>query len=174
MSAGYGGNGQALQYETTAAFDLATSEPLDLQLLSYNSSGIGFNNLQLQVVTTGVTRTYTFPSLTGSNGAETFFTANSINLGTIDAKTQVSLIFELTYNAGTTANPIDGFGFTYQFVDPPAPAVRSLTSDPVNGVVPEPSTWAMMLVGSVGLGFAAYRTRKAQRPRIAVSSRRTA
>ena len=30
-------------------------------------------------------------------------------------------------------------------------------------VVPEPSTWAMMLVGFAGLGFAAYRTRRAQR-----------
>jgi PEP-CTERM motif len=30
-------------------------------------------------------------------------------------------------------------------------------------VVPEPSTWAMMLVGFAGLGFAAYRRRRAQR-----------
>jgi hypothetical protein len=30
-------------------------------------------------------------------------------------------------------------------------------------VIPEPSTWAMMLMGFAGLGFAAYRTRRAQR-----------
>jgi hypothetical protein len=40
-------------------------------------------------------------------------------------------------------------------------------TDTLNVVVPEPSTWAMMLVGA-GLGFAAYRTRRAQRRPIAV------
>jgi len=30
----------------------------------------------------------------------------------------------------------------------------------VGGAVPESSTWAMMLVGFAGLGFAAYRARK--------------
>ncbi len=28
--------------------------------------------------------------------------------------------------------------------------------------VPEPSTWAMMLIGSAGLGFAGYRSAKAK------------
>ena len=31
-------------------------------------------------------------------------------------------------------------------------------SDP--GMIPEPSTWAMMLLGFAGLGFAGYRARK--------------
>jgi PEP-CTERM motif len=35
-------------------------------------------------------------------------------------------------------------------------------------VVPEPSTWAMMLLGFAGLSFAAYRTRRARLPPIAV------
>jgi PEP-CTERM motif len=34
-------------------------------------------------------------------------------------------------------------------------------------VVPEPSTWAMMLVGFAGLGYAGYRTRKAARAPLA-------
>jgi hypothetical protein len=33
-------------------------------------------------------------------------------------------------------------------------------SDPITGT-PEPSTWAMMLLGFAGLGFAGYRARKA-------------
>jgi PEP-CTERM motif-containing protein len=36
-------------------------------------------------------------------------------------------------------------------------------TDTLNVVVPEPSTWAMMAIGFVGLGFAAYRRRRAQR-----------
>jgi hypothetical protein len=37
-------------------------------------------------------------------------------------------------------------------------------TDTLNVVVPEPSTWVMMAIGFAGLGFAAYRTRRVQRP----------
>jgi PEP-CTERM motif len=40
-------------------------------------------------------------------------------------------------------------------------------------VVPEPSTWAMMSIGFAGLGFAAYRKRRTQRPPVAVPPRTT-
>jgi PEP-CTERM motif len=40
-------------------------------------------------------------------------------------------------------------------VDPVGLASGTLTSDTLT--VPEPSTWAMMLVGFAGLGFAGYR-----------------
>ncbi len=32
-----------------------------------------------------------------------------------------------------------------------------ITNDPISGAVPEPSTWAMMLLGFAGVGFMAYR-----------------
>jgi hypothetical protein len=41
-----------------------------------------------------------------------------------------------------------------------------LVGTPPTGV-PEPSTWAMMLVGFAGLGFAAFRTRKSERAIVA-------
>ncbi len=42
----------------------------------------------------------------------------------------------------------------------PSPGVvGSVTVTPVTAPVPEPSTWAMMLVGFAGLGYAAYRRR---------------
>ena len=34
------------------------------------------------------------------------------------------------------------------------------TPIPVNGAVPEPSTWAMIILGFAGIGFMAYRKRK--------------
>jgi PEP-CTERM motif len=47
-----------------------------------------------------------------------------------------------------------------------AGTLRSFTSD-VSGdfsaTVPEPSTWAMMLLGFAGLGYAAYRKTKNER-----------
>jgi hypothetical protein len=34
----------------------------------------------------------------------------------------------------------------------------------LSSVIPEPSTWAMMLLGFVGLGYAGYRRERAGRP----------
>jgi hypothetical protein len=42
------------------------------------------------------------------------------------------------------------------------PGLEGLAS-PVAGAVPEPSTWAMMVLGFAGIGFMAYR-RKASQP----------
>jgi PEP-CTERM motif len=155
MSAAYGGARQAVTYEATAIFDFIStskSEALDLNLLSDNfadnSAGIGFDSLDLQVVVDGTTQTYTFSSLTGSAGAETFFAKHApLPLGTILAGAQsVSLSYDLTFNAGTLAKAGDGFGFTYDIADPP-----------LTGSVPEPSTWAMMALAFAGLAFAGYR-----------------
>jgi hypothetical protein len=34
--------------------------------------------------------------------------------------------------------------------------ITSLTGPPITTAVPEPSTWAMMILGFLGLGFMAY------------------
>jgi PEP-CTERM motif len=119
-------------------------------LLSDNFTGIGFDSLELQVTTAvnGTTQTYRFSSLTGSDGAETFFAAHSLRLGDIleGVQSSVSLSYDLTFSAGTLANVGDGFGFTYDIADPR-----------LSGSVPEPSTWAMLIMGFVGLGVAGWR-----------------
>jgi hypothetical protein len=157
MSAGYGLSTGALTYETTAIFDFSPSEneALDLKLLSYNvadnSAGIAFDNLELQVVVSGgIPRTYNFTSLTGSSGAENFFNTDSISLGTFGKGSSQSIEIEyfLGYNIGTLAAVGDGFGFTYDLVDPP-----------LSAAIPEPSTWAMLIIGFGGLAFAGYRAR---------------
>jgi hypothetical protein len=141
MSAAYGGLAPTT-YEATAVFDFTTtsaSEALDLNLLSEQVVGIGFDSQDLQVALDG-------NSLTGSGGAETFFTADQFALGTVSAGSHsVSLTYDLTYNSGTQAVVTDGFSFTYELVDPPVASV------------PEPSSWAMMLVGFAGLGLVGYR-----------------
>jgi hypothetical protein len=141
ISAAYGGLGPTT-YEATAVFDFTTtssSEALDLNLLSEQVVGIGFDSQDLQVALDG-------QSLTGSGGAKTFFTKDEFSLGVVAAGSHsVSLIYDLTYNSGTQAVVSDGFGFSYELVDPPVASV------------PEPSTWAMMLMGLAGLGYAAFR-----------------
>jgi hypothetical protein len=146
MSAAYGGPGQTptLQYTATALFDFkaSTGGALDLNFFSVDVVGIGFDSLELQVaVGAGPPRTYNFYSFTS---AETFL-ANPLTLGAITAGSSesIKLTYDLTFNAGTLANVGDGFGFSYDLKDPPLG-------------IPEPSSWALMLIGFAGLGFAGY------------------
>jgi PEP-CTERM motif len=149
MSVGYGATSFAITYDATAVFDFTTSakeEALDLSRFSSNSvppTGLGFDNLLLWVDVDG--NVYSF-STTSLSAAETFFAPeHSLPLGTVAAgKHSIEIEYSLTYNSGTAAASNDGFGFTYELMDPP-----------LN--VPEPSTWAMLIMGFVGLGVASWR-----------------
>jgi hypothetical protein len=145
MSAAYGGSGSAVTYEATATFDFSKSiEALDLKNFVADSTGIAFDSLELLVVPGTTQIEKTFSTLAG---AETYFSAHpTISLGAIPAGQSIEIEYMLGYNSGTSAAPGDGFGFTYDLVDPP-----------VGAAVPEPSTWAMMALGFAGLAFVGYR-----------------
>jgi PEP-CTERM motif len=109
--------------------------------------------------------TFNFTNPTNSFGA--FFTGLQANFGSN---------FQITVNdgLGTTFNPainanggVEFFGFT------DTASFTSLTITRLSGdywgldqftinvsAVPEPSTWAMMILGFAGVGFMAYRRRK--------------
>jgi hypothetical protein len=152
MSAAFSGGLLQQTYAATAVFDFTTSAPesFDLNVLYDHAVGIGFNSLELQVFdkVDGSTLTLlseTFPSLTA---AESFLqeNGNSLKLGTVVGGSQsISIDFSLSYWNSTGITLDASFGFTYALVDPPA----------LNA--PEPSTWAMMLLGFAGLGFAGIR-----------------
>jgi PEP-CTERM motif len=62
----------------------------------------------------------------------------------------------ITPAAGENFNTISFFHF--QSGDPNGSVVRDLSFEVAgSATAPEPSTWAMMLLGFAGLGFAAYR-----------------
>jgi hypothetical protein len=163
MSAASEGNESTQAYEATAVFDFSTtarSEALDLNLLADNfaHSG-GFDKLELQVVVDGTTReNITLYGLTGSKGAEAFFQNRSLSLVAIaPGSHSVKFDYVLDYPSYTYG----GFGFTYDLATAPVaealtPAAFDLAATPTS-TVPEPSTWAMMLIGFGGLAFASYR-----------------
>jgi hypothetical protein len=164
MAAAYGGPGETspLDYTATALFDFsASSEKLYLNLLSgsfSNVSGIAFDRLELQVSVNGVLHTpYIFSSLTG---AEHFFTNDPL-LAIAAGSRSVSLTYDLTYKSGTLAKVGDGFGFTYDLASSAVAAtpIARAFDFPVSqsSTIPEPSTWAMMLLGFAGLGYAGMR-----------------
>jgi hypothetical protein len=65
-------------------------------------------------------------------------------------------IVNLWYNGNGAPQGFEGYGVAV--IDSNSNAV-----DYVAGSVPEPSTWAMMLIGFAGLGFAGYRRAKGKR-----------
>jgi len=130
MSAGYGGSGESLTYTAEADFSSVSPGTWDYYVIldENNHTGAGFDSLEFQIDVDGI-NTFTFN--TDSLGvAEVFFTNHWINLGYLAAGNQsIDLIYTLTASEVGA-----GFGFTYT-------------------VVPEASTWAMMLIGFAGLGF---------------------
>jgi hypothetical protein len=140
MSGGYGGAGQALQYEATAVFDFTTStaETLYLNLVANNVSGIGFDRLVLKVTVDGTEHAYAFSTFGGSGGAKAFFAAHALDLGAPAAGSQsIEVVYVLHYKSGTSAAAGAGFGFTYD-----------LSTTPV-----APITWPRPLGGTFSNGY---------------------
>jgi hypothetical protein len=135
MSAGYGGSGESLTYTAEADFAFVNSEPwlYSIVLDDNNHAGVGFDNLEFQVDVNGI-NTFTFDTDSLSY-AETFFKDRLVDFGHLQPGNQtIDLIY--TFTASQVGA---GFGFTY------------------NANIPEPATWAMMLTGFAGLGYAGYR-----------------
>ena len=115
---------------------------IDSQLTGF-SSGSGFESMEFTIAADGVE--ILDKSFTSLVVAESFFRDNVIDLGS-DFGPNIDLTFGYTL----VADGPGGFGFDFA----------------IGGAVPEPSTWAMLLIGFAGLGYAGYR--RAREPRAAV------
>jgi hypothetical protein len=106
---------------------------------------------------------------------EVFFFLNLVDLDTGYLTKNGVKVVKSDFVSGSFRNPITGMwriGILPVYPPPPpkeapVPLVEAGYSPPSEGpgyftatFVPEPSTWAMMLLGFVGLGFAAYRPRR--------------
>jgi hypothetical protein len=134
-----GGAGEGGSYSASSTFDFGYRGDLQLGLIDSQltgfSSGAGFESMEFTIEADGVEiLDTTFRSLAV---AESFFRDDVIDLGA-DFGPNIDLTFGYTL---ITDGP-GGFGFDLA----------------IGGAVPEPSTWAMMLVGFAGLGFAGHRS----------------
>ena len=139
------GGGASHSYSGSSTFDFGYGGDLMLGLIDDQhagfSGGLGFQSLEFTILDNGVEIfDLTFKSLAA---AESFFDDSVINLGS-----NLGPDIDLTFSYNLVADGSGGFGFDLA----------------IGGAVPEPSTWAMMLVGFVGLGFAAHRRSAKGRP----------
>jgi hypothetical protein len=93
--------------------------------------------------------------ITVNNGKVTSFAAQ----GSADAFTSDGTVFQLTDNGGK--NLLPGFDFALNSEEGQGQITGQIVvGDPMVAAVPEPSTWAMMLLGFAGIGAMTYRRRK--------------
>jgi hypothetical protein len=136
------GGGESDSYSASSTFDFGYGGHLQLGLIgdlkSGFANGLGFQSMEFAIMADGVeVLDVTFGSLAI---AESFFRDDVIDLGS-----DFGPSIDLTFGYTLVADGSGGFGFDFA----------------IGGAVPEASTWAMMLVGFAGLGFAGYRsTRK--------------
>jgi hypothetical protein len=140
------GAGESGSYSASSTFDFGYRGDLLLGLIDDQvngfAGGVGFQSMEFTIEANGVEiLDRSFGSLAI---AESFFRDDVIDLGA-DFGPNIDLTFGYTL----IADGPGGFGFDFA----------------IGGAVPEPSTWAMMLVGFAGLGFAGYR--RAREPRAA-------
>ena len=137
------GGGESHTYSATSTFDFGYGGDLLLGLIGSEdgfAGGLGFQSMEFTITANGVELLdTTFRSL---SIAESFFRDSVIDLGS-----GFGPGLDLTFGYTLVADGSGGFGFDFA----------------VGGAVPETSTWAMMLVGFAGLGFAGYR--RAREPR---------
>jgi hypothetical protein len=93
--------------------------------------------------------------ITVTNGVVTSFAAQ----GSADAFTTDGTVFQLTDNGGFQRAP--GFDFALDSQEEQGQIVGTIVvGAPMVAGVPEPSTWAMMILGFFWVGFIAYRRKR--------------
>jgi hypothetical protein len=134
----FDGGGVSHTYSATSTFDFGYGGDLQLGLIddqvSGFANGLGFQSMEFTIMADGIeVFDVTFGSLAI---AESFFRDDVIDLGA-----DLGPNIDLTFGYTLVADGPGGFGFDFA----------------VGGAVPESSTWAMMLLGFAGFGYAGYR-----------------
>jgi PEP-CTERM motif len=139
-----------------------------------NSPSGFFNNVGTVTVSVGGGTAVTFTNSTQIFSAQSVFTVgfDDADVGdivdnagapfaTYDLKTSIGpIIGRASINEGSSF-PTTGGAFVLTSVG------ESATFTAATSAIPEPSTWAMMLIGFAGLGYAGYRRARAAHPTLA-------
>ena len=137
LGANLAGDGSATDtYSASSTFDFASKGDLALGLIApLDGAPTGFQQIDFTATVDGTeVVNKSFTSLAAANA---FFDNGVVNLGAVSGVADVVFSYDLV------AGGSGGYGMDLAF----------------GGAVPEPSTWAMMVIGFAGLGYAGYRRR---------------
>ena len=137
LGANLSGDGSATDtYSASSTFDFASKGDLLLGLIApLDGAPTRFQQIDFTVTLDGAE--VVKEAFTSLVTADAFFDNQVINLGA------VSGVADLIFSYDLVATGAGGYGMDLAF----------------GGAVPEPSTWAMMVIGFAGLGYAGYRRR---------------
>jgi len=142
----FGGN------QGSATYTFTFNTPIDY--FSFHVNALSTFDGHVETIGNITVNAASTPTLAFTNIQFTAFDGSTITSGPQD-NGEFNMV--ITPAAGESFNTISFFHF--QSGDPNGSIVRDLSFEVASGAsgVPEPSTWAMMLVGFAGLGFAGYR-----------------
>lgn len=120
-----------------------------------------FEQVQFNDVTTGggpnlLGGTWTLvPAASGSDSSTLYDGTGvpALNFGAV-----VAGLYD-TYSQTFATTPGATYEYGFEFTTPGGPSGLLVTTTGSAGAVPEPSTWAMLLLGFAGLGYVGYRRR---------------
>jgi hypothetical protein len=135
LGANLSGDGSTTDtYSASSTFDFAYRGDLVLGLIApLDGSPTDFRQIDFTVTLDGTK--VLDRSFTSLAAADVFFADDALNLGSVSGVADVVFSYDLV------AGGAGGYGMDLAF----------------GGAVPEPSTWAMMLIGFAGVGYAAMR-----------------
>jgi hypothetical protein len=137
--------------QSSATYTFTFNTPIDY--FSFHVNALSTFDSHVETIGNFAVNAPNTPTLAFTNIQFTAFDGSTITSGPQD-NGEFNMV--ITPAAGESFNTISFFHF--QSGDPNGSVVRDLSFEvAASAGTPEPSTWAMMLLGFAGLGFAAYR-----------------
>jgi PEP-CTERM motif len=141
---------------TSGTYTFTFNTPLDYFSLHVNAMSTVTERLWVETIGNFTINAAGTPNLAFTNIQFTQFDGSTVTSGPLNDNGEFNMV--ITPAAGQTFDTISFFHF--QSGDPEGSIVRDISFEvagTVAGGVPEPSTWAMMILGFAGIGFMAYR-----------------
>jgi PEP-CTERM motif len=150
--------------QTGTPFDLSFIADASTTTLSVGGYQVpAFEQVQFNGVTTGGGSNLlggTWTLVPAASGSETSTMSDGTGVPALNFGAFVAGLYD-TYSQTFATTPGATYEYAFEFSTQGGPSGLLVTTTGSASVVPEPSTWAMMLIGFAGLGFAGYRRARA-------------
>jgi PEP-CTERM motif len=152
--------------QTGTPFDLSFIANVSTTTLSVGGYQVpSFEQVEFNSVTTGGGPNLlggTWTLVPAASGSITYTFSDGTGVPALDFGAVVAGLYD-TYSQTFATTPGATYEYAFEFSNPGGPSGLLVTTTGSAWVIPEPSTWAMMLLGFAGLGYAGYRRARERR-----------